>query len=103
MLPGSIVNGSRSWSMMVHDFITDRLVTNPMPDEGLREAKKELIYGHLAYLTALRIRATPAKNPSRTVSTTCRSRPFVATSKFTSAKRSAKRTYPSGYRLWKIS
>ncbi len=52
---GSLVNTSRSWSIMVHDFISDRMVTDPLPADELRVAKKNLIYGHLAYLTALRV------------------------------------------------
>jgi ion channel-forming bestrophin family protein len=52
---GSIVNASRSWSIMVHDFISPRTATDPLPSQALQEAKKKLIYGHLAYLTALRV------------------------------------------------
>lgn len=42
---GSIVNGSRAWGIMVKDFVHQ--------DEA-GDVKKELIYRHIAWLTALR-------------------------------------------------
>ena len=52
---GSLTNASRSWGIMVLDYITNRDTRNPLPEEGLQEIKRELIYRHLAFLTALRV------------------------------------------------
>ncbi|MEM9362088.1 MAG: bestrophin family ion channel [Bacteroidota bacterium] len=51
---GGIVNTSRSWTIMVKDFITNRNVKNPKDEKELFELKKELVHRHVAWLTALR-------------------------------------------------
>ena len=45
---GSIVNTSRSWGLLVNDFINDPAASPDLP------VKKQLIYRHIAWLTALR-------------------------------------------------
>ena len=52
---GSITNASRSWAIMVLDYISNRDAGDPLPDAGLRQVHKDLIYRHLAYITALRV------------------------------------------------
>lgn len=51
---GAIVNGSRTWGIMVRDFVTDLQVTTPVSQQELQEIHRELIYRHIAWLTALR-------------------------------------------------
>lgn len=46
---GSIINTSRAWGMMVKDFINENA-----SEEELHEAHQQLIYRHIAWLTALR-------------------------------------------------
>jgi putative membrane protein len=52
---GGIVNTSRSWGIMVNDFISNVFVTDQesSPDR-LSNIRKTLIYRHIAWLTALR-------------------------------------------------
>ena len=51
---GGIVNTSRSWTIMVKDFVTNRNVKNPKDESELDAIKKELVHRHVAWLTALR-------------------------------------------------
>src|SRR3989337_1131299 len=51
---GAIVNLSRTWGIMVRDFVTDKHVLQPMSKEELRSIHKKMIYRHIAWLTALR-------------------------------------------------
>lgn len=51
---GGITNTSRSWGIMVKDFITTKHASQPMDDNDIRKAQLELIYRHFAWLTALR-------------------------------------------------
>ena len=51
---GGIVNSSRSWTIMVKDFITNSHSKKQLSDEELQEIKKELVHRHVAWLTALR-------------------------------------------------
>ncbi|MEM7381874.1 MAG: bestrophin family ion channel [Bacteroidota bacterium] len=51
---GGIVNSSRSWTIMVKDFITDRHAKSPKGKEGLHAIHRELVHRHVAWLTALR-------------------------------------------------
>ncbi|WP_224994657.1 bestrophin family protein [Cesiribacter sp. SM1] len=44
---GSIVNSSRTWGIMVKDFIRD------LPPEELRNVQRIFIYRHIAWLTAM--------------------------------------------------
>lgn len=52
---GSLTNASRSWAIMVLDYITDLQATNPVPEATLRDYQRQLIYRHLAFLNALRM------------------------------------------------
>ena len=52
---GSLVNDSRSWAIMVLEYITNRHAPDPLPASGMKQLHHELIYRHLAYLTALRV------------------------------------------------
>ena len=51
---GGIVNSSRSWTIMVKDFITNRNSKTPLTETQLQDIKKELVHRHVAWLTALR-------------------------------------------------
>ncbi|TMU56128.1 bestrophin family protein [Flagellimonas algicola] len=51
---GGIVNTSRSWTIMVKDFITNKHAKIPVKDVELKSIKRELVHRHVAWLTALR-------------------------------------------------
>ncbi len=51
---GGIVNSSRSWTIMVKDFITNDHAKVPKSDAELHSIHKELVHRHVAWLTALR-------------------------------------------------
>lgn len=51
---GAIVNLSRTWGIMVRDFVTDKHILQALPKEELRSIHKKMIYRHIAWLTALR-------------------------------------------------
>lgn len=51
---GGIVNASRSWGIMVKDFISNKHAKNPISEHELNQIKKQLINRHFAWLTALR-------------------------------------------------
>lgn len=51
---GGIVNASRSWTIMVKDFITNSHAKKVFNDEDIFRIKRELIHRHIAWLTALR-------------------------------------------------
>jgi putative membrane protein len=51
---GGIVNSSRSWGILIKDFITNKHAAQPLSEEELRELKIKFINRHLAWLTALR-------------------------------------------------
>ncbi len=51
---GGIVNSSRSWTIMVKDFITTDHAKNEVTDIHLNKIHKELVHRHIAWLTALR-------------------------------------------------
>ena len=50
---GAIVNASRSWGIMVQDFVAKKSTLN-YSDEELRKIHTRLIYRHMGWLTALR-------------------------------------------------
>ena len=52
---GSLTNASRSWTIMVLDYITNRDAPDPLPEAGLQQIRRELLYRHLAFLTALQV------------------------------------------------
>lgn len=51
---GSIVNSSRTFGMMVQDFINNEHAKNPISDTELKKVHKTVIHRHIAWLTALR-------------------------------------------------
>ena len=51
---GAIVNSSRSWTIMVKDFITNEYAKNPATEEELKAIKERMVLRHVAWLTALR-------------------------------------------------
>lgn len=51
---GAIVNGSRSWGMMVRDYVTKKHAQSKISKEELKKHHQTLIYRHFAWLTALR-------------------------------------------------
>ncbi len=51
---GGIVNTSRAWGIMVNDFITSDFTEHDPGEAKLKSIKKELIFRHIAWLTALR-------------------------------------------------
>jgi ion channel-forming bestrophin family protein len=51
---GGIVNTSRSFGIMVKDFITNKHASVALGEEELKDVKKQLIINHFAWLTALR-------------------------------------------------
>ena len=51
---GAIVNCSRAWGIMVKDFVSNKDASQPLPPEVLRRVHQQLIYRHIAWLTALR-------------------------------------------------
>jgi putative membrane protein len=51
---GAIINTSRAWGIMVKDYVTNRHAVMPLAESDLQETHRQLIYRHLAWLTALR-------------------------------------------------
>ncbi|MEX0290162.1 MAG: bestrophin family protein [Flavobacteriaceae bacterium] len=51
---GGIVNASRSWTIMVKDFITNAHAVSPRTNEELHKIHREMVHRHVAWLTALR-------------------------------------------------
>lgn len=51
---GGIVNTSRSWGMKTKDMITNEYAEVKVSEEELYEYKKQFIYRHIAWITALR-------------------------------------------------
>ena len=51
---GGIVNTSRAWGIVLNDFITNDSTDDPVSDAELRAIRKELVFRHIAWLTALR-------------------------------------------------
>lgn len=51
---GGVVNTSRAWGIMVSDFITNHFAEDKASEAELRAIRKELIFRHIAWLTALR-------------------------------------------------
>ncbi len=51
---GGIVNTSRSWTIMVKDFITNDHAKKPATEKELKSIQRELVHRHIAWLTALR-------------------------------------------------
>ena len=51
---GGIVNASRSWTIMVKDFISNDHTLIDRNEEEITSIKRELVHRHIAWLTALR-------------------------------------------------
>lgn len=51
---GGIVNASRSFTIMVNDYITNEHAKNPISDLEFFKIKKELVLRHVAWMTSLR-------------------------------------------------
>ena len=51
---GGIVNASRAWGVMVKDFVTNERAEEKASDAELAGIHRELIFRHVAWLTALR-------------------------------------------------
>lgn len=51
---GAIINISRTWGIMVKDFVSNQHAQNPLSDSDLKKTHSRLIHRHLAWLTALR-------------------------------------------------
>lgn len=51
---GAIVNGSRTWGIMVRDYITNKHAAEKLSEAELTSIHKQLLYRHMAWLTALR-------------------------------------------------
>jgi putative membrane protein len=58
---GSIINSSRSWGIMVKDYITHGQVTKPLTADELRTVQLGFIDRHIAWLTALRFQLREAR------------------------------------------
>lgn len=59
---GAIVNSSRTWGIMVKDFVTNRHAVHPLPEDELKKIHQQLIYRHVAWLTALRFQLREPRN-----------------------------------------
>lgn len=51
---GSILNASRSWGIMVKDYVTVKHATGAVSNDELKAIHQQLYYRHFAWLTALR-------------------------------------------------
>lgn len=51
---GGIVNASRSFTLMVNDFITNAHAKTPMSEEELFKTRKAIVLRHVAWMTSLR-------------------------------------------------
>jgi putative membrane protein len=58
---GSIVNSSRSWGIMVNDYISNKHAHSKLTEKELHELKMQLIQRHFAWLTALRFQLREAR------------------------------------------
>lgn len=58
---GAIVNSSRTWGIMVKDFVTNRHASNPLSAAELKAVHQRMIYRHIAWLTALRFQLRQPK------------------------------------------
>lgn len=51
---GGIVNTSRIWGMMVRDYVTSRLADSAVSEDDVKAVHTQMIYRHIAWMTALR-------------------------------------------------
>ncbi len=59
---GAIINSSRTWGIMVLDFVTNQHATKKLTDSDLKRIHQRLIYRHIAWLAALRHQIRQPKN-----------------------------------------
>ncbi len=59
---GAIINTSRTWGIMVLDFVTNQHASKKLGQGELSSIHRRLIYRHLAWLTALRHQIRQPKN-----------------------------------------
>lgn len=58
---GAIVNGSRSWGIMVKDYVSNKHAAVKLNDADLKTVQMQLINRHIAWLTALRFQLREAR------------------------------------------
>lgn len=58
---GAIVNASRSWGIMVRDYISNKHALQPLSEKELETIRLQLIHRHFAWLTALRFQLRESK------------------------------------------
>ncbi len=58
---GGIVNSSRSFTIMVKDFITNDHANNKLSESDLKAVHRELVHRHIAWMTALRYQLRQSK------------------------------------------
>lgn len=51
---GGMVNASRSFALMINDFITNEHAKEPLSEEELFKIRKQMIMRHVAWMTSLR-------------------------------------------------
>lgn len=51
---GGITNTSRAWGTMLNDFVTNQFAERPADEAELGAIRKEMVFRHVAWLTALR-------------------------------------------------
>lgn len=51
---GAIINASRSWGIMVRDYVTLTNASSTLSEDQLKGIHQQLIYRHIGWLTALR-------------------------------------------------
>ncbi len=51
---GGIVNSSRTWGIMVKDFITNKHALSPLSEIDLKQVHQQMLYRHMAWIKALR-------------------------------------------------
>jgi len=51
---GGIVNSSRSFTLMINDFISNKHAINPLSESELFKTRKKLVMRHVAWMTSLR-------------------------------------------------
>lgn len=54
MIWGAIVNTSRTWGMKVQDMVTNEYCNSKITEDEIKLHKKNLVYRHIAWMTALR-------------------------------------------------
>lgn len=51
---GSIVNASRAWGVTTRDYVSNKHAATPLPEPELEAIRRQLVFRHFAWLTALR-------------------------------------------------